>query len=104
MLGKRKLKHGIPVSLPIGGVWEVICTDMMGPLPDNGNGRKYILVAIDTFTKDIEIKALKNQTADVVMKFILSNVVSRHGDPQEVLSDNGKNFIAEGVYRMYGVL
>ena len=101
---KRKAKHGIPVSLLIGGPWEILCMDMMGPLPDSGNGKKYILVAIDSFTKDIELKAVADQSAITVMNFMLKNVVSRHGVPQEVLTDNGTNFIADGVKKMYEVL
>ena len=101
---KRKIKHGIPASLPIGGPWEILCMDMMGPLPDNGNGRRYILVAIDSFTKDIELKAVVDQLALTVQNFMLKYVVSRHGVPQEVLTDNGSNFIAEGVKMMYEVL
>ena len=57
------MKHGIPVSLPIGGPWEILCMDMMGPLPDSGNGKKYILVAIDPFTKDLELRAVADQSA-----------------------------------------
>ena len=101
---KRKVKHGIPVSLPFGGPWEILCMDMMGPLPDNGNGKTVILVVVDSFTKDLEVKAVKDQTAATVTKFVLSWVVSRHGVPREVLTDNGKNFIAKGVELMYEIL
>jgi len=39
---KRRATHGIPASLPFGGPWEVVCMDIMGPLPVSDEGFKFI--------------------------------------------------------------
>lgn len=49
----------------------------------------------DYFTKWPEAVALPSQTAEVVADALLSTVVSRFGVPQQIHSDQGRNFESE---------
>ncbi|KAL0405421.1 UNVERIFIED_CONTAM: hypothetical protein Slati_3856000 [Sesamum latifolium] len=54
--------------------------------------RKFLLVAIDYFTKWIKAEPLARITEGEVMKFIRKNIVCRFGIPREIISDNGRQF------------
>lgn len=56
------------------------------------NKNKYILVTIDYFTNWVEAVPMKNQSAEECVKAFFSSVISRHGCPEEVMSDSGTQF------------
>nr|GEX55610.1 reverse transcriptase domain-containing protein [Tanacetum cinerariifolium] len=53
---------------------------------------KFLIVAMDYFTKWMEVKAVATITDGQVKKFIWDNIVCRFGLPGEIVSDNGKQF------------
>ncbi|GBC49115.1 putative integrase core domain protein [Rhizophagus irregularis DAOM 181602=DAOM 197198] len=85
--GKNEL-HPIKVVEP----WYQIGIDFVGPLNTTTNGNKYIIVAMDYFTKWPEAKAVKEATAKEVSKFIYEDIICRHGCPMKILSDRGSHF------------
>ena len=98
---KSKMDHGIPANIEIGGPWETIALDIVGPYNESSSGNKFLLVAIDMFTKNVEVIATPSTTADVIVKFLADEVCFRHGVPRYILTDNGRNFLAEAVSRFY---
>src|SRR6266496_2280643 len=75
------------------GPFYRIGIDIKEPLPITSSGNKYIVVAIDYFTKWPEAKAIPNMQAETVAKFIYEEIISRYGVPQEILSDRGTSFV-----------
>ena len=61
-------------------------------VPKASNGHKYILVAIDYFTKWVEAAFYFVLKAKHVARFIENNIIFRYGIPQEIISDNGSHF------------
>nr|GFA19766.1 reverse transcriptase domain-containing protein [Tanacetum cinerariifolium] len=59
------------------------------PFPSS-RGNKYILVAVDYFSKWVEAKALPTNDARVVVKF-LKSLFARFGTPRAIISDCGEN-------------
>ncbi|KAK2999691.1 hypothetical protein RJ639_023943 [Escallonia herrerae] len=54
--------------------------------------RRFVIVAIDYFTKWTEAKALATITASKCEEFFWKNVVCRFGVPKILITDNGKQF------------
>ncbi|GJS47076.1 reverse transcriptase domain-containing protein [Tanacetum coccineum] len=66
--------------------------DIAGPFPEGPGKVKFLIVAIDYFTKWIEAKPVATITGNQVKKFVWDNIVCRFGLPGEIVSDNGKQF------------
>ncbi|GJS36379.1 reverse transcriptase domain-containing protein [Tanacetum coccineum] len=66
--------------------------DIAGPFLEGPDKVKFLIVAMDYFTKWIEAKPVTTITGAQVKKFVWDNVVCRFGLPGEIVSDNGKQF------------
>jgi transposase InsO family protein len=64
---------------------------MIGPLPTAPGGFNRVLVAIDKFTKCIEVKTVTCPKADRVLDF-LDELVHRYELPDRIITDLGSNF------------
>lgn len=95
---------GTLLPIQVSAPFELVGMDIMGPLPESDHGNRYIIVAVDYLTRWCEVGALPTVTAEDVAKFFLDRVVAVHGCPQRILTDNGSNFTAEVVHRMYKTL
>ena len=71
-----------------------IAMDVFGPLNRTKAGNKYILVLMDYATKWPEAFALRNVTTETIVNCIIK-VTTRIGVPQELLTDNGSNFMSK---------
>ncbi|KAL0408051.1 UNVERIFIED_CONTAM: hypothetical protein Sradi_1739500 [Sesamum radiatum] len=66
--------------------------DIVGHFSLATGQRKFLLVAIDYFTKWVEAEPLACIIEGEVMKFIWKNIVCYFGVPREIISDNGRQF------------
>ena len=57
---------------------------------------RFLLVAIDYFTKWVEAEALATITEAKVQNFVWKNIVYRFGIPRTIISDNGRHFDSHG--------
>ena len=67
--------------------------DILGPLPPSAGRAKYLIVAIDYFTKWIEAKPLVRITGKEVKTFTWDNRVCRFGLPRIIVTDNETQFV-----------
>lgn len=74
---------------------EIICTDLMGPLPTSRGGVNFILVMVDAFSKYICIYSLKRATAKNILTCLFNKYIPKMGKPKAILSDNGTQFTSE---------
>ena len=63
-----------------------------GTFASRKGGVRFAVVAVDYFTKWVEVEALVNITAKSIEKFLWKNVVCRYGIPHAFVTDNGKQF------------
>ncbi|GJY65920.1 reverse transcriptase domain-containing protein [Tanacetum coccineum] len=66
--------------------------NIAGPFPKGPGKVKFLIVAVDYFTKWIEAKPVATITDNQVKKFVWDNIVCRFGLLGEIVSDNGKQF------------
>ena len=64
----------------------------MGPLPIGRGQCKFIIVAVDYFTKRVEAEPLTAITEQKVRNFIWRSIICRFGIPRSLVSDKGKQF------------
>ena len=73
---------------------QIVAVDILGPLPQTNSGHKYILVAGDYFTKWVEAYPIKDQEAATVAQKLLDEMFCRFSPPQQLHSDQGRQFEA----------
>ena len=66
--------------------------DILSPFTRATGNRRFVLVAIDYFTKWVEAEALANIRDVDVKKFVWKNIVTRFGVLNTLISDNGLQF------------
>ncbi|XP_073119830.1 uncharacterized protein [Henckelia pumila] len=66
--------------------------DIVGPFPVGPGQKKFLLVAVDYFSKWVEAEPLARITEEAVLGFIWKNIVCRFGLPRKLVSDNGRQF------------
>ena len=71
---------------------ERVAIDIIGPLPKTNNGNRYILVAVDYFTRWPEAYAIPNQEARTIAQKLVDEWVCRYGVMQRLHTDQGRNF------------
>ncbi|XP_078293651.1 uncharacterized protein LOC132687086 [Panthera onca] len=74
-----------------GIYWEVDFTEVR----PGKYGYKYLLVFVDTFSGWTEAFPTKHETAQIVTKKLLEDILPRYGFPARIGSDNGPGFISK---------
>nr|KYP60935.1 Transposon Ty3-I Gag-Pol polyprotein [Cajanus cajan] len=69
--------------------------DILGPFPPVKGQLKFLLVAVDYFTKWIEACPLAKITTDNVQKFTWKNIICKFGIPHSLVTEHGRQFIAQ---------
>ena len=71
-------------------VWGI---DVIGRIaPKASNGHEYILVAINYFTKWVELASYSVLKDKHVAQLLENNIICRFGVSQEIIFDNGSHF------------
>ncbi|GJR63960.1 reverse transcriptase domain-containing protein [Tanacetum coccineum] len=63
--------------------------DILGPLTPARGRAKFVIMAIDYFTKWVEAKPLVKITGKEVIRFVMDNIICRYGLPRVIVTDNG---------------
>ena len=77
-----------PAPIPFA-TWGM---DIMSPFPPARYQRKFIIVAMDYFTKWAEAEAVSNIPESTIHEIFKKSVVYRYGVPRVLVTDNGKQF------------
>ena len=63
--------------------------------PLSSQGYRYCLVMVDHFTKWLELYPLRDQKSETIAKKVFDCWIPRHGAPEQIHHDQGKNLTAE---------
>ncbi|GKT33572.1 hypothetical protein ADUPG1_007433, partial [Aduncisulcus paluster] len=91
-------RMSIPKTITPAVTWEdrpffCIAVDTIGPFRESSGGNKYVLSAIDTFTRFIELFPIQSTSAEEAGKVLLNRFITRYGVPGIIRSDNGSQFV-----------
>jgi len=87
---RYKFKRNRVVSTGLNGRWDMDLAQVSNLSSDN-NGVKYLLIAINVFTRFLWVEPLKNKTPDSVIKS-MKKIFSTAPLPQIIRSDKGGEF------------
>uniref|UniRef100_A0A5S6Q9K0 RNA-directed DNA polymerase n=1 Tax=Trichuris muris TaxID=70415 RepID=A0A5S6Q9K0_TRIMR len=87
-----------------GNPWERICLDFLGPFTETTDGNRYLLVVTDSFTKWTEAFPVKDMEAKTTATVLVSECFCRYGLPEEILTDQGRNFVSALMESVYTLL
>ena len=93
------LNHLPPIVLSsLSSPWPFTAwgINIIGEIRSNAlNGHKYIVVAMDYFSRWIEAESFGTLKAKQMAKFINKSLICRYGVPHHIMTDNGVQFQAE---------
>lgn len=69
--------------------WSI---DAAGPFPNDDEGNRYLLVAIDPFSKWVEAEPVPTLHSWRAAEFLYHQIIVRWGKPRYVRTDNGSEF------------
>jgi ribonuclease HI/transposase InsO family protein len=78
-------------TIPITWLFAVWGLDLVGPLQKAPGGFSHLLVAIDKFSKWIEVRPLTSIRSEQAVAFF-TNIIHRFGVPNSIITDNGTQF------------
>ncbi|XP_071739687.1 uncharacterized protein [Rutidosis leptorrhynchoides] len=101
-------RHGTVQRLPkydlisVSSAWPFCkwAIDIVGPFSRSVGNEKFLVVAIDFFSKWVEAKVLAKITGENIKKFVWNDIVCKYGLPNEIVSDNEKQF-ADNPFRSW---
>ncbi|UYV64787.1 hypothetical protein LAZ67_3001966, partial [Cordylochernes scorpioides] len=77
---------------PATSPFQRVGMDLLGRFPKSDNGNKWIIVCTDYLTRFAVTKALPTGEAKEAAKFLMEDVVLKHGAPREIIMDRGRVF------------
>jgi hypothetical protein len=78
-------------TIPITWSFAVWGLDLVGPLQKAPGGYTHLLVAIDKFSKWIEVRPLNSIRSEQAVAFF-TNIIHRFGVPNSIITNNGTQF------------
>jgi hypothetical protein len=92
-------------NIPVCDLFHRVAMDTAGPLPETKVGNRYLLVAIDHYSKWCEAKVVADHGAKTAASFLEDDVICRYGVPKFILTDNGGEWAAEfdNMCKDYGI-
>ena len=94
---KQEQLHSILSPWPFAK-WRM---DILVPFSPGKGQVKFLIVAIDYFTKWIEAKPLATITTQQVQQFVWKYVICQYGVPHTIITDNGRQFIDKELTKFY---
>ena len=69
--------------------------DLITNLPKTSRGNVHTIVAVDSFSKFLEIGPLKGKSSKDVTKWFESTIINRYGKPEIIRTDRETEFLGE---------
>ena len=81
--------HKLVVTSP----WERVQIDVIGPLEMSEEGNRYIITAIDCFTRWPEARPVKAANAETIIRFVWEEIICRYGTIETIQTDQETEFV-----------
>jgi hypothetical protein len=82
-------------NIPICDLFYCVAMDIVWPLPKTIIGNKYVIIAIDHYSKWCEARPVKEHDVCTTIKFLENEVICRYGVFKYILTDIGNEWMKE---------
>ncbi|XP_075929295.1 uncharacterized protein LOC142930538 [Petromyzon marinus] len=94
--GPKPARYQVPLRpFRVSRTNQLVGIDLQGPFARSHRGNRYILVAVEYFTRYPIAVAIPDKTALVVARAFVEHYVLKHGIPERVITGQGSEFEAE---------
>ena len=90
----QPLQNGVLRPIKTSQPFDIIGMDIVGPLHRTSNNNLYILTFIDLFSGWVEATPIRNITAATIERQFFKLIITRHGCPRKVITDQGTQFMS----------
>ncbi|UYV73167.1 K02A2.6-like, partial [Cordylochernes scorpioides] len=80
---------------PVEKPFYKVGVDLLGRFPVSKDGNRWIIVCTDYMTRYAITKAIPDGGAIETAKFLVDDVILKHGAPREMITYRGRNFISQ---------
>ena len=94
-INKARVKDAVHKPARGGYPGEKLYIDLVGPLTETQDHKKYILTLEDQFTRFVQAYPIPNKESATVPQTLLDRYISVFGIPAAIHSDNGKEFTSK---------
>ena len=101
-LDEKQTGKFIPIEAAY--TFEMVCMDIVGPLPVTSSENRYLLTIIDRFTRFTMAIPLPEISATAVARAFVNSWIYLFGAPEKVLTDNGTQFTSEVMQAVHKIL
>ena len=92
---QKEMELGKFIPIEASYTFEMVCMDIVGPLPVTSTENRYLLTIMDRFTRFVMAIPLKEISAVQVAKSFVNKWIYLFGAPDQLLTDNGVQFTSE---------
>ena len=100
----QPLNHGLLQPIVTTHPFEILGMDVLGPITTSEDGYSYVLVCVDLFTSWVEAAPLKTITSLEIGHVFFNMIIARHGCPESVLTDQGRQLISKQFEKLFANL
>lgn len=90
----KQRRYGLLQPIAVSKVFERVHIDIVGPIKKSQSNSQYIVTAIDAFSRWGLAKAYPDVKTSDIICFFEDEIICRHGLPEQVVSDNGTQFVS----------
>lgn len=88
----KKPRFGLLQPIQTSQIFEQVHIDIVGPIHQSRTGNKYVITAIDAFSRYGFAKPVPQVRASDIISFLYDEIIKCHGPPKKIASDNGTQF------------
>ena len=97
----RRLHVGNASSVQAQRPWEKVAIDIVSASTTHAAGMRYILTALDVFTRWVIAIPLRTKKAKDVADAIFTHILCVHGRPDHIITDEGTEFVNGALRYLY---
>lgn len=90
----KKIIEPMTITTTPSVAFQRVYLDLVGPLEPDFSGNKYILTLQCDLSKFVECYPIENKEAVTVAQAFVENFILRYGVPDDIVSDQGTEFLA----------